>query len=134
MLTKKNSTGAAGNATELTCAAPVSVIDAIAEDIEKRDGLMAKAQAAKQLTALLLDQFERQLRWERGEPTNIDGVRAFRFSDNALETMRWVLSEAWETTSDLAAMVDTLQNDLAPIADAAYTAQKAAKASKAVAA
>ena len=39
-------------------------------------------------------QFERQLAWDRGEPTSIEGVRSFRFSSNALETMRWVLSEA----------------------------------------
>ena len=134
MLKQQNSTGATGNATELTCAAPVAAIDAIANDIEKRDGLLARAQASKQLCAVLLDQFERQLAWGRGEPTSIEGVRSFRFSSNALETMRWVLSEAWETTGDLAAMVDTLQNDLAPIADSAFAARKAAKSSKAVAA
>lgn len=128
MLTKQNSTGATGNATELKCAAPVSVIDAISNDIDKRDGLLAKAQASKQLCAVLLDQFERQLAWDRGEPTNIEGVRAFRFSENALETMRWVLSEAWETTGDLAAMIDTLQDDFGTLADAAYAVRKATKA------
>ena len=69
MLKQQNSTGATGNATELTCAAPVAAIDAIANDIEKRDGLLARAQASKQLCAVLLDQFERQLAWDRGEPT-----------------------------------------------------------------
>lgn len=128
MLTNENSTGAAGDATDLTCAVSASMIEAISDKIDQNGGLITRARAVKHLTTILLEEFERQLSWHRGSPSNVDGIRHFAFTAGTLETMEWVLAEAWALAGDLSDQVDTLQNDFVPVANSAYDARKASTA------
>ena len=128
MLTRENSTGAPGRATEIRCQVSAADIDKIGDDIEKTGGMIAKARASKHLTELLLSETDRLLRLDRGQLSNTDGVRSYQIPDAALDTLTWLVAEIWENSRDLSEMVDALQEDMVPLANAAYDALKAGKA------
>jgi len=128
MNAKENSTGTSGRATEIRCQVLAADIDKIGTDIEKTGGMIAKARASKHLTELLLSESDRLLRHDRGKPGNIDGGRSYQIPDASIETLTWLISEIWENSRDLSEMVDALQEDMLPLANAAYDALKARKA------
>ena len=128
MLKQQNSTPARAGATEILCSVPAAVIDSIGDDIEKTGGMIAKARASKHLTELLLAETDRLLGHDRGKPGPTEGVRSYLIPDAAMETLIWLISEIWENSRDLSEMVDALQEDMVPLANAAYDALKAGKA------
>lgn len=128
MLKSQNSTGPAGGATNIRCQVSAAEIDNIAEGIEKSGGMIAKALASKHLTELLLSEMDRLLRLDRGQVGKVAGMRSYQISDAALATLTWLIAEAWENSRDLSEMVDRLQEDMVPLANAAYDARKAARA------
>ncbi len=128
MNAKQNSTPARAGATEILCSVPAADIDKIGDNIEKTGGMIAKASASKHLTQLLLGETDRLLRMDRGQPGITDGVRSYQISDGAMDTLVWLISEIWETSRDLSEMVDALQEDMVPLANAAYEVLKAGRA------
>lgn len=123
MNTAKNSTKSAAGATDLMCAAPVAVIDHIVDSLEAKDGLISKAVAAKHLTAIALDEFERQFRQDRGQDDK--GIWTYRLPSSSIDQLRWLLCQAYEISADCAALADALESELTPVANAAYEARKA---------
>ena len=116
--------GEAMSATTVTCRVPTASINAIRDNIDKKGGMLAKAQAAKHLSQVMLNSYEDNFGHDKGEPGSIRCMKIFTVNQTNLETFRWILSEVWELSQDLAAMVDDLSDAYIELADAAFLAEQ----------
>lgn len=128
MIEKQNSRTAPPSATKLTCAVPVTSIEALDDVIDRTDGLSAKTAAALHLSALLVDVIERKFGPSAGQPGRFEGSRTIEIHSTQWVELQWLVGEVWDTCRRIDALTLELIEYQVEISNAGYEARKGLKA------
>lgn len=124
MNSQENSTGFAGDAT-VTCAIPVCAVETLANVMDRTDGLIQKSQAAKHLSALLLNWIDQHFGPDAGEPGPHKDCRTIILHDVNWQALDWLVTEVHMVGSSVVDLVDELDESSTSISNATYEARKA---------
>lgn len=109
----------------IMCTVSTDQVDLVAQMIDRKGGLIAKARAAKHLSQIVLDEVYERV--ERPSFDTTDEYVSVRLHKSHVDHLIWMVSEVWEVARDLNDMIDTLHCEFTEISDASFHARQAGK-------